>query len=174
MTTPCPPNPIYMSDIMTEFGGTGTTYLNRYYGAAVGVPTSGAISFNDMRCRTHLEPVYITNYYTANAIIDMQINVKFSLTQNLLYGSYVWAYWGQNGQNITSWYKSGPNYDPAILAKYTTVRAFVTSSYGRHVPASGEAYASAATNWEFEFMLGADGPNGAAGYGATFGIQLIP
>lgn len=38
---------ISLLDIATEFGGTAPHSLNEYYGAAAGVPTSGAIDFAD-------------------------------------------------------------------------------------------------------------------------------
>ena len=38
---------ISLSDIQTEFGGSNPTSLSEYYGAATGVPASGAISFSD-------------------------------------------------------------------------------------------------------------------------------
>ena len=36
-----------LSDIQTEFGGSNPISISEYYGAAAGVPSSGAISFSD-------------------------------------------------------------------------------------------------------------------------------
>ena len=39
--------PISLNDIAGEFGGSAPHSLSEYYGAANGVPTSGAISLSD-------------------------------------------------------------------------------------------------------------------------------
>lgn len=59
--TPCAPNPISASDIQNEFGGSNPISLSEYYGVAAGVPGSGTISYDDLRCKTNL--IYGTFYY---------------------------------------------------------------------------------------------------------------
>lgn len=62
MTTPCSPLPISASQIQSEFGGSNPISLSEYYGVAAGVPASGMISYNDLRCKSNL--IYATYYYT--------------------------------------------------------------------------------------------------------------
>jgi hypothetical protein len=46
--------PLKMSQIQSEFGGSNPISLTEYYGAASGVPASGAISINDFRGKSNV------------------------------------------------------------------------------------------------------------------------
>jgi hypothetical protein len=65
---------ISLSDIQSEFGGSNPISLSEYYGAASGIPTSGAIS--------------LSNFYGASA-------VQYSLTSP----TYFWLT-GSQGNSI--------------------------------------------------------------------------
>jgi len=48
--TPCPPNQISATDFTDVFGGSTPIQLSNYYGCDPEVPSSGQISYDDMRC----------------------------------------------------------------------------------------------------------------------------
>jgi len=50
MPTSCPPEPLAAAEFIFVFGGTTPISISNYYGCDPQVPTSGTISFNDMRC----------------------------------------------------------------------------------------------------------------------------
>jgi hypothetical protein len=52
--------PLNLTEIQTEFGGENPISLNEYYGVASGIPTSGAISFNDFYGKTFIVVEKIT------------------------------------------------------------------------------------------------------------------
>ena len=54
--TPCPPNQIGADQIQAVFGGANPIGLNEYYGCDPSVPTSGPISYNDLRCIPDVPP----------------------------------------------------------------------------------------------------------------------
>jgi hypothetical protein len=56
--------PLNLTEIQTEFGGENPISLNEYYGVASGIPTSGAISFNDFYGKTFLVSEVITTSRT--------------------------------------------------------------------------------------------------------------
>lgn len=59
MTTPASPNPISLSDVQTEFGGSNPINITEYYGNGslvptdLGVPSSGTISLSNLRGLTN-------------------------------------------------------------------------------------------------------------------------
>jgi hypothetical protein len=66
MATPFSPNPISLNDVQTEFRGSNPIAINEYYKADLGVPTSGAISLNNLRGKTrHATKTEIANWFSS-------------------------------------------------------------------------------------------------------------
>ena len=70
MATPSSPDPISLTQVQTEFGGSNPIAINEYYKADLGVPTSGAISLNDLRGKTrHATKTEIATFFaSANGV----------------------------------------------------------------------------------------------------------
>lgn len=82
--------PLSLTDIQTEFGGTNPISISEYYGAATGVPASGAISFSNFY-GTSAEGVEFIDlngsYFASNlAPSDARIEVRFK-SDGLVYTS---------------------------------------------------------------------------------------
>jgi len=66
MATPSSPNSISLNDVQTEFRGSNPIAIDEYYKADLGVPTSGAISLNDLRGKTrHATKTEIATFFAS-------------------------------------------------------------------------------------------------------------
>jgi len=66
MATPFSPDPISLNDVQTEFRGSNPIAIDEYYKADLGVPTSGAISLNDLRGKTrHATKTEIATFFAS-------------------------------------------------------------------------------------------------------------
>jgi hypothetical protein len=67
MATPSSPDPISLTQVQTEFGGSNPIAINEYYKADVGVPTSGTISLNNLRGKTrHATKTEIATFFASS------------------------------------------------------------------------------------------------------------
>lgn len=87
MTTPCT-GLITMLDVVAEFAGNPPYMLKNYYGVASGVPTSGNITINDLRCKNNYVEIVInggrifdlTGYLKANYAASDKFRVTLTGT----------------------------------------------------------------------------------------------
>jgi hypothetical protein len=92
MATPFSPDPISLNDVQTEFGGAVPVSIDEYYKADLGVPTSGAISLNDLRGKTrHATKTEIATFFSSpGGVYRRGLNDSGDIgTPVLKYGSYL-------------------------------------------------------------------------------------
>lgn len=71
MPIPSIPNPISLSDIQNEIGGTNPISLSEYYGMVSGVPSTGPISIGNFSGKTY----YVVETITSNTVWTPKLNL---------------------------------------------------------------------------------------------------
>lgn len=68
---------ISLLNVQTEFGGGNPIAINEYYKADLGVPTSGAISLNDLRGKTrHATKTEISRWFSSTNGVYRRVNTN--------------------------------------------------------------------------------------------------
>ena len=104
--------PISLLDIQNEFGGSNPISLSEYYGAASGIPTSGAISIGNFYGATAFNPLSWTksneSYFNTNINMD---------TGGLILSPYMKVFTGYNPDYNTT-QKIDFNITPGVAVNF--------------------------------------------------------
>ena len=102
---PVPTGTASLLDIQNEFGGSNPISLSEYYGAADGIPTSGAISINDFRGKSAISVfthTITTNQQELNLdtyLVSQGWNGTDAVEVTVNNGVYIWS---DNSNSATS------------------------------------------------------------------------
>ena len=138
---------ISLANIQTEFGGSNPISLNEYYGAASGIPASGAIDFADFYGKSSGPTANTGGRYIANSNSRMNIT-----NDSILFMT------GSNAASHTSPPNTGSA--PAVWYVASTNGSYVYRCIGWATTAVDKFIAS---NLVFERLSGAPLPTGVSG-----------